>query len=69
MSEELRRRTYSVHEAAKLTGISVPNYYKLAKQGKVPARHIGERRIVVPKVQLEQWLATSDKYKGDGHAK
>jgi len=52
----LEPRTVGVPEAARLTEISVPGYYAAAKRGEVPGRYIG-RRIVVPKVQLEKFLA------------
>lgn len=48
--------TYSVTEAAAILGISEWTYYEAVKRGELPARKIG-RRIVVPKIQLEQWLA------------
>lgn len=54
MSEPL---TYTVPQAAALLGISPWTYYERVKQGELPARKIG-RRIVVPKVQLDAWLAT-----------
>lgn len=48
--------TYTVPQAAALLGISPWSYYERVKQGELPARKIG-RRIVVPKVQLDAWLA------------
>lgn len=48
--------TFTVPEAAALLGISPWSYYERVKRGELPARRIG-RRIVVPKVQLDAWLA------------
>lgn len=49
--------TYTVPEAAALLGISNWTAYEAIKRGDLPHRKIG-RRIVVPKIQLDQWLAT-----------
>lgn len=51
--------TYSVPEAAALVGVSAWSMYEAIKRGELPARKIG-RRIVIPKVQLEAWLAGRD---------
>lgn len=48
--------TYSVPEAAALIGISEWSAYEAIKRGEFPARKIG-RRIVIPKIQLDAWLA------------
>lgn len=53
MSEPL---TYTVTQAAELLGISAWAYYEAIKKNELPYRRIG-RRIVVPRAQLEQWLA------------
>lgn len=53
MSEPL---TYTVEEAAALLGISSWAYYEAVKKNELPYRRIG-RRIVIPRVQLEAWLA------------
>ena len=47
--------TYTVAEAAALIGISRWSYYEGVKRGELPARKVG-RRVVVPRVQLEEWL-------------
>lgn len=49
--------TYSVREAAAAIGISTWAYYEAIKRGELPGRRVGSR-IVVPRVQLERWLAT-----------
>lgn len=51
--------TYSVPEAAALVGVSAWSMYEAIKRGELPARKIG-RRIVIPKIQLEAWLAGRD---------
>lgn len=51
--------TYSVPEAAVLVGVSTWSMYEAIKRGELPARKVG-RRIVVPRVQLEAWLAGRD---------
>lgn len=47
--------TYTVAQAAELIGISTWAYYEAIKKNEMPYRRIG-RRIVVPRIQLEQWL-------------
>lgn len=51
-------KTVSVEQAARILGISTPGYYKQAQAGRVPGLRIG-RRIVVPRDQLEAFLAGS----------
>lgn len=51
--------TYSVPEAATLLGISQWSMYEAIKKNELPHRKIG-RRIVIPKIQLEAWLAGQD---------
>lgn len=51
--------TYTVTEAAELLGISSWSYYEGVKRGELPARKVG-RRILVPRVQLEQWLSRTE---------
>lgn len=48
--------TYTVPQAAAILGISNWSAYEAIKRGELPARKVG-RRIVVPKIQLDQWLA------------
>lgn len=47
---------YSVPEVARELKISRNNAYVLVREGKLPAVKIGERRWVVPKQALEEWL-------------
>lgn len=50
------RLIYTVVEAATLLGVSKWTYYEAAKKGLVPVTRLG-KRLVVPKVQLEMYLA------------
>ena len=47
----------TIPQAAKLLGISRNLAYDLAKQGKIPVIHLGQKRVVVPKAALEKMLA------------
>ena len=51
------RRTVTVEEAARAVGISLAHYYKQVAAGTVPGLRVGAKRIVVPRDQLEQFLA------------
>jgi excisionase family DNA binding protein len=53
------RRAKTVPEAAEIIGVSVRTYYAAAARGEVPAVRIG-RRVVVPDLALERFLASSD---------
>lgn len=60
------RLTYSCEEAAEKLGISKGLCYRLAKIGQLPgAIRLGERRIVVSKIQLERFL--EGKAQGESH--
>lgn len=50
--------TYTVDQVAALLGVSRASAYKAAGEGEIPAIRIG-RRLVVPKVALEQLLQTT----------
>ena len=51
------RLTLTVKEAAAMLGISKNLAYELAKRGELPgAIKLGEKRIVVSKIQLERIL-------------
>lgn len=56
----VERATWTVAEAAAILGIAETTYREQAAAGKLPARRIGhlERgRLVVPKIQLDRYLA------------
>jgi hypothetical protein len=48
--------SWTIPEAAALLGISTWSYYQGVKRGELPALRLTPRRLVVPKVQLEQLL-------------
>ena len=50
------RLTMTVEEAGEALGISRATAYMLAKTGGIPVIRLGERRLVVPKVQLQRML-------------
>jgi excisionase family DNA binding protein len=55
--EDHERLTFSVEEAAEKLGISKSLGYQLAKAGQLPgAIKLGQKRVVVSKVQLERFL-------------
>jgi len=55
VTQEVESKTYSVREAAKVLGISLPKVYDLCHAKGFPAIRIGNR-IVIPKDRLHQWL-------------
>jgi len=57
MNGDDEKLTLSVTECAKKIGISRPLAYQLVKEGRLPSIRIGEKRLVIPKVQLEKFLA------------
>lgn len=46
----------SVAQAARECGISVSLAYKLIADGDMPAVRLGDRRLVVPRREMEEWL-------------
>lgn len=46
----------SVTEAAREVGISPTLAYRLIAAGDMPAVRLGDRRLVVPRRELEDWL-------------
>lgn len=48
--------TYNVPEVATVLGIGRNAAYELVQREDFPAVRLGERRVVVPKKQLEAWL-------------
>jgi len=53
------RLTYTVEEAAALLGISRNSAYEAARRGEIPTIRIG-RRVVIPRVRLEEMLNGPD---------
>ncbi len=58
MSESAAPLTYSVDEVAKLLRIGRSQAYEAVKCGELPSVRIG-KRILVPRIGLEQMLAKS----------
>ena len=54
----MKKRTYSVEEAAKILGIGRSAAYQAVRTGEIPAIRIG-RRLLVPVQSLEQLLSTA----------
>lgn len=55
--EQQERLTLSIESAAKACGVSRNLYYELVRQHKAPGIRIGQKRLVVPKKQLEDYLS------------
>lgn len=51
--------TLSVYQVADLLNISLRVAYALTKQKGFPAVRVGERRLVIPRDRLLQWLNES----------
>jgi len=51
----IEKKTYSVYEAAKVLGVSVPKLYQLCHAKGFPAVRLGTR-IVIPIDRLDKWL-------------
>jgi len=46
----------TIERAGQLLGISRNLAYQMAKEGKIPTVKLGERRLLVPMVKLEEML-------------
>jgi len=55
-TKETERLTMTVKEAGEALGISRATAYLLARTGGIPVIRLGERRLVVPKAQLQKML-------------
>lgn len=53
--------SYTVEEAAKLTGLGRTRLYKELKDGRIKALKLG-RRTLIPHVSLEDWLNNLETY-------
>ena len=54
------RQTLTVSETAEIVGISRNRTYELCAEGVIPSLRLGGR-IVIPRIALEQWLASAGK--------
>ena len=57
MTKSEEKLALSVHETAKVLGVSVPTAYELARRADFPAFHIG-RRTLVDRTGLRRWIAS-----------
>jgi len=60
-NEKIGRLVFTVEETAKMLGISRGTAYLLANTGGIPAIRIGQRRLVVPRKALEDFLSSAGK--------
>ena len=49
--------TYTIEQTAELLGISRCLAYELARQRRIPVIKCGEKRLLVPRKALEEYLA------------
>ena len=54
--KETERLTMTISEAGEALGVSRATAYLLARTGGIPVIRLGERRLVVPKAQLQKML-------------
>lgn len=50
----------SVPEAAELCGLTRPTAYRYVKNGRLPVRRVGPRRVLVVTARLRRWLQSAD---------
>ena len=55
------RLVFTIAETAKILGISRGTAYLLANSGGIPAIRISQRRLVVPRKALEDFLSSAGK--------
>ena len=60
-TNKTERLTMTIEEAGEALGISRATAYMLANIGQIPVIHLGERRLVVPRVALMKMLETTGK--------
>ena len=58
---KIERLVFTINETAKILGISRGTAYLLANTGGIPAIRIGQRRLVVPRKALEDFLSSAGK--------
>lgn len=56
MAENSEKLVYTIEEAAEKLSLSRATAYALARKKRLPVIRISDRRLVVPKVQLEKML-------------
>lgn len=58
---KVERLVFTVEETARILGISRGTAYLLANTGGIPAIRIGQRRLVVPRKALDDFLSSAGK--------
>lgn len=61
----MEAQVYSVEECAQILHIGRQLAYELIRQNKLPAIRLGAKRLVVPRVALERYLAEVGKNKAE----
>ena len=56
--------TYTVEEAAEVLGIGRGLAYIMVRDGELPSIRMGQRRLLVPKAALDEWLEASSRLSG-----
>jgi len=56
MKKEVECKTYTVPQAAQIIGVCSKLAYQMVTAGKLPCIRISDKKVVIPKAALEQWL-------------
>lgn len=56
MQDLKEKVVYNTEEISELLGMSIFQVYRLTREGYIPHKRVGKRRIVYPKQMIEQWL-------------
>lgn len=56
MQDLKEKVVYNTEEISELLGMSIYQVYRLTREGYIPHKRVGKRRIVYPKALIEQWL-------------
>lgn len=57
------KATLNVKELSKYLGVGLNTAYELVRQSDFPAIRVGEKRIIIPVEQLDEWLKVNAKMK------
>jgi len=55
MKDNPEKIALTIHEAAQLSGLSVPYLYSLSARGELPVSKVGTR-VLILRSELESWL-------------
>lgn len=53
---------YTINEVSKLLKISLSSAYELVRTDNFPKIRIGEKRILIPRKELQSWLSENCNY-------